>query len=368
LNKEKWSNKEKALLLKYYALGYDYYTIASNLGRTYNAVDRKLRELGATKDIRNAIDTFISKLRNDGLSDEDIADLFGINLTDLQAGRLINYRLDAGKSEDIWDVYISLQKRIFRHRNIIDDYYIDLGDIDNELIAVIPLADLHIGNIYTDYERMKKDIEYISNMEHTYVILLGDLVDNYTWKKTDDEMMGIKMQLSLLEKILETLQDKIIAIIAGDHEKFTETASQIDIYRDIFHKYCINWGTRIVIRVNDNQYRIIARHRYTYNSSHNLTNTVKKMMEKIGDAEIGIIAHGHIPDYEMFILRGRPRWAIRTGSYKYGDDFLEKIGVLQSQPIFPVILLGTNKFYINVVPSFKDANFYIKNAYELLGE
>lgn len=358
----KWSIKEQALLIKYMLLGYSYYDIANKLNRSYDSITKKARVLGLTDSKRYAKDKFIEKLLEEGYSEEDIAELFEVNVSDLKAGRMINYRVAFGKDTDIWDLFNSIQKKIFKHRNIIDDYYVDI-ESKCSIISIVPLADLHIGSLYTDYNSMKNDVEYISNMPCTYVILLGDLIDNMIWKKSDaDELTGVKMQLLLLEEIFNKLQDKIIAIITGDHEKFTEVASELDIYRDYFHKFSIDWGTRLIIHVNSNQYRILARHRYRYNSSQNLTNTVKRMMEKVNDADIGIVAHTHIPAYEMFYLRGTPRYAIRVGSYKRGDNFLEKNSILEGTPIFPTILLGTDKHYINVVSSPQEANFYISNS------
>ena len=358
----KWSNKEEALLIKYYLLGYNYYDIAYKLNRSYDSVTKKARVLGLVRDKKEAKNRFIERLHEKGYSDEEVAELFEVNVSDLESDRFINYRVAFGEDTNIWDLFTSIQKKIFKHRNIIDDYYIDI-ESKCPIISVIPLADLHIGSLYTDYDSMKSDIEYISNMPCTYVILLGDLIDNMIWKKSDsDELTGVKMQLLLLEEIFTKLQDKIIAIITGDHEKFTEVASELDIYRDYFHKFSIDWGTRLIIHINNNQYRILARHRYRYNSSQNLTNTVKRMMEKVNDADIGIVAHTHIPAYEMFYLRGRPRYAIRVGSYKRGDNFLEKNSILEGTPIFPTILLGTNKYYMNVVSSPQEANFYISNS------
>ena len=51
----------------------------------------------------------------------------------------------------------------------------NLGDIDHAVI--LPLADLHLGDPHSDFQKIQEWLEYIRDNDDVYTILNGDLMD-----------------------------------------------------------------------------------------------------------------------------------------------------------------------------------------------
>jgi len=88
-------------------------------------------------------------------------------------------------------------------------------------INILPLADLHLGDIHADYKRIQSWISYIRDTENTFCILNGDLMDAAIASSIGDTY-GASLQpmeqLKECAKIFEPIKDKILAVLPGNHE------------------------------------------------------------------------------------------------------------------------------------------------------
>ena len=96
-------------------------------------------------------------------------------------------------------------------------------------VTIIPLSDLHVGNIGCDTKKIKETISWIKD-RGAYTILLGDMIDAITQKDPRHENDSIHPdfmdkldnlaheQTMAVYKLLEPISDRIIATMQGNHE------------------------------------------------------------------------------------------------------------------------------------------------------
>jgi len=92
---------------------------------------------------------------------------------------------------------------------------------DFEQLQILPLADLHIGDIHSDGKKIQEWLTYIGETDNCYTILNGDLCDTATRQSIGDvysQTYNPMQQLEQAVKIFGPIKDKILAITAGNHE------------------------------------------------------------------------------------------------------------------------------------------------------
>lgn len=107
-------------------------------------------------------------------------------------------------------------------------------DLPQELkkVEIHTLADLHIGDKFTNKDGIRERIEHIKNTPNAYCILNGDLMNNATKTSVSDsyaEELTPMEQVEMCMELFEPIKDKIIAITSGNHEKRTYNTQGIDI-------------------------------------------------------------------------------------------------------------------------------------------
>ena len=94
-----------------------------------------------------------------------------------------------------------------------------LGDF--EQLQILPLADLHIGDIHSNGQKILEWLKYIEDTPNCYTILNGDLMDTAV-KTSIGDTYGATLrpmeQLQQCIKLFEPIKDKILAVTGGNHE------------------------------------------------------------------------------------------------------------------------------------------------------
>jgi len=104
-----------------------------------------------------------------------------------------------------------------------------LGDFDE--IEILPLADLHIGDIHSDGKKIQEWLDYIQFTENCFTILNGDLMNTATVSSISDSYLEALTPMSQLEqcvKLFGPIKDKILAVTGGNHERRIWKESGID--------------------------------------------------------------------------------------------------------------------------------------------
>jgi len=195
------------------------------------------------------------------------------------------------------------------------DFDIITYQFDNE-IKIIPLGDLHIGSTEFNLEKWKKIKKYIMENQNTFVVILGDLLDNQTKNSHNpfkiNVINGVAMtpfeQKKWLVEELKEIKDKILCGVPGNHEQRKDNvATDQNIMYDIFCKLDIEDRYRpnmAFMKIQIGQRNEYNRQTYTLGVIHGsgggtqIGSTVNKN-ERFGYTIDGldclIVGHSHKP-------------------------------------------------------------------------
>ena len=106
-------------------------------------------------------------------------------------------------------------------------------------IKIIPISDVHLGSPDCMEQEFIKFIKSVAEMDHTYLILGGDLIDNGTRSSVTNPFratMPPSAQKREMAKILEPVRDKILCFVPGNHERRSGKDADDDPVYDIAAK------------------------------------------------------------------------------------------------------------------------------------
>jgi UDP-2,3-diacylglucosamine pyrophosphatase LpxH len=209
-------------------------------------------------------------------------------------------------------------------------------DFGNKPIALALLSDLHIGNATTDYRQLKNDAELIKNTNGMYAIFHGDGIDNWIVPKLlqlqRGQAVNFEQELLLFESWLSMISDKLVAVVAGNHDNWTHSLSGIDIVKRMLKNTKVLYDrdeVRTVMTVNGNNWEFCIRHKWLGSSIYNPTHGIERYSRMGASFDIGIGGHTHIASIsrEFISYDNRQCMAIITGTYKKYDGFARQLGL-----------------------------------------
>ena len=111
-----------------------------------------------------------------------------------------------------------------------------------ETVEIIPLGDLHLGNVGCDLDKFSEYVDYIKRKPNAYAILMGDMVESITPedKRFDPKSIDKKYrihdltnlvdkQLHDLMEVLEPIKGKVLCVLQGNHEETVRLKHYVDI-------------------------------------------------------------------------------------------------------------------------------------------
>lgn len=181
-----------------------------------------------------------------------------------------------------------------------------------DVIEIIPMADLHIGDSQCDYKLILERIEYIKNTKNAYCILDGDLMDTAIASSIGDTYSANIQPMEQLKHcvtIFEPIKDKILAVLPGNHENRVYKSDGIDITEimcaqlGIADKYSPTTALIFIRFGNTGGHNHNRRQIYTVYATHGSGGGRKEGgkvnrladLAVIVDADIYIHAHTHLP-------------------------------------------------------------------------
>lgn len=228
-------------------------------------------------------------------------------------------------------------------------------------LGIALASDQHIGNKYTDHERMREDAELVANTPNCYAIHAGDFIDNFVIDKPRPSMKATippSVQWKLCDHYLSMFEDKILAVVAGNHDLWTSGMTDYDpLSRQVLDRNILYHPHELNIRIMNGKipYNFAIRHKRRGNSNINPSRVVKKMWEDgESDFDIGVVGHHHTPVIENFTRHGLERWAVRPGSYKIIDGYSEMIGFQRERATCPLVILSPDARHIQVFSDLRD--------------
>jgi len=98
-------------------------------------------------------------------------------------------------------------------------------------IQILPLADLHLGDIHSDGKKIQEWLDYIQFTENCFTILNGDLMNTATKASISDsylETLTPMEQLQQCVKLFEPIREKTLCVTGGNHERRIARETSID--------------------------------------------------------------------------------------------------------------------------------------------
>ena len=106
-------------------------------------------------------------------------------------------------------------------------------------ITVIPVADVHLVSPECREQEFMEFIQKVKETPNTYLVLLGDLIDNGTKSSVTNPFratMPPSQQKREMANILEPVKDRILCILPGNHERRSMKDADDDPVYDIAAK------------------------------------------------------------------------------------------------------------------------------------
>lgn len=203
-------------------------------------------------------------------------------------------------------------------------------------VALVFIADLHLGGTGVDYPRLFAEAELISDTPGMFLVLVGDMVDNFIVNGLLRLRMGTQLTINdewvLLRRYLRIVAHKVIASIGGNHEYWVTMFAGIDYLRDIVSSVAPGAiydqdDARVTVRVGDVSWPGRIRHRWQGKSIYNDTHGIERAAKWDQGFVWGVGAHDHASGLARgFNIGGRSGMAVKCGSYKRVDKFARQVG------------------------------------------
>jgi len=378
----KWSNEEKQYCFNLYKntnLTLREITVKVNErfknNRTVKAIDNKLKEI-----IRD-------RGKNEYTPEEDkyILEHWNDNINDIARHLGRSYNSTVSRKRQL-AVNKNDNTLIFKNQKEIKDNYDDIWELVNKLqdakkirdphqeilnievkgdakyIAITFLSDLHVGSYYTDHRTLKKHLELIENTPNLFVVLLGDLIDNFVIERelTNEQLISNSLQVELVSDVIKKLQNKLIALVTGDHEEFTYRVAGLGLSEE-WSKFLkvphLGFGGRIILKFGNEKYVIAVRHRTRYYSALNITHAIKRMHDLGYPFDIGVSGHRHHTAIEQVKRQGEHKVFIACGSYQIGGRWAYLRGYEKGDRSAPIVIISKDE---KIMIPFKDIEVGIK--------
>jgi hypothetical protein len=217
---------------------------------------------------------------------------------------------------------------------------------DDKPVAIAHWGDWHEGALGVNYDRLDEDTETIINTDGLYWIGMGDYKDNYLTGghagAQYEQIIQPGMQDLLVKRRMERTADNCIALVRGCHDDWDKKTGDKDFLTSMCEvTNAINlWhGGDLYIKFGQCDYHWKVRHKYKYESTLNLENAMRRIMEMQGPCDVAASAHLHNPYFMERHLMGEFRIMLRSGSYKIWDEFGQKLAGYKGKAGVPVIII-----------------------------
>ncbi|MED4083881.1 metallophosphoesterase [Halalkalibacterium halodurans] len=224
-------------------------------------------------------------------------------------------------------------------------------DIDDDRpIGLAFHGDWHAGGLYTNHKQMIKDFEVMRDTDGLYNVAMGDYADNYTQNSHKggiyDQIANPDKQKEMVRHLFKTyLGEDNLAVIKGNHDnwEYKETGEDyIKYLARIIESPYLWYGGEINLRLGNQVYKIHAHHTYQGTSALNTTNSQRRLFD-VTHADVIALGHLHWNESHSKSSGGKDTVWMRTGTYKYTDDYSQWIGGFKGDHRVPMVILYPNE-------------------------
>jgi len=208
---------------------------------------------------------------------------------------------------ETWEDFLDTASEVQVDRKL-DEYgtLIASVHIPAEAAAVVWLADLQVGSQHTDYDALRKHLDFILKTPDIYVGLTGDELDNYARFPNPEpivnQVLPPRDQYRFLRSLIKHLSDekKLIATCWGNHldersEKVLGTSLREFLTESQEAPHFRGQGV-LRLTVGEVEYLGLITHRPRYSSALNPIHGAIRLRDMIFPyADFVVTAHKHVP-------------------------------------------------------------------------
>lgn len=200
------------------------------------------------------------------------------------------------------------------------------------------ISDWHVGHPTTRYKRIEDEINAIAGTANSFVVLMGDEIDNMHWNPGQFEQMEqTPEQIQFFMAIIRFLakQEKLLLRISGDHDDswLKKAGFDLGMYVREHGANTTTGPTHLIANTNGQRYVGFLAHRLPGHSMYN-SNHPQMRSDRFGAGRgADFIASGHnhqkqIASGKTYNNEGRtkPIKYLALGAYKPTDSWLQKQG------------------------------------------
>jgi len=226
----------------------------------------------------------------------------------------------------------------------------------NKYVALMFLSDIHLENVNTDLNQLRRDIQIVKNTKDFYVGFGGDILDNFAVGPHKNGVLEAvvppKAARLVAGNLFTQLKGRLLWSIIGCHDAWDRDYADYNLPEHLARKMGVPYlghggDINLTLKNEKNksvQYLIHARHKYKGSSSKDGTAVCKNVLNNI-DSKFDIVAisHNHFAQIKMEDYMRKIRVFVRTGSYKKEDRFSKMLGFENSEfnAQIPVVILNT---------------------------
>lgn len=220
-------------------------------------------------------------------------------------------------------------------------------EFDAGPVAIFFVGDQHIGNPGTDIARMFYEQEDMLATPGGYVILTGDLVDNYIVGKLQMENakdeLSVQKQWALAKEYVSLFGDRLIGVNSGNHDQWSTKLSGIDYAQQITPDNVLYDADEIraTVSVGENEVGLWVRHKWRGSSIYNITHAQERAA-RFDSSKPDVFVGAHIHQGAVareFILDGKRKLAMMSSSYKVYDGYQRQEGFASNDASTAVALV-----------------------------
>lgn len=241
-----------------------------------------------------------------------------------------------------------------------------------------PLSDMHMGAQGVDMEAIRAHLKDLKEYP-VYTAMLGDIGDFFNPMKHPEGMMGDVInpddQLGMVRSFFKEYQEKIFCTVQDpSHTDWIRQVAGIEPQRYLVEDLGITAlknGGVLNLKVNNISYKILLFHQIgRYNSSLNLTNAGKRMMDMHQDADLVVSGHLHIGAIEQLIKQNKKATILQLGTFKSdGDQYGERKGLVpRPQPFYPTLFFDGRRKNIEFIEEREAAMEWVSTLAQLQNE
>jgi hypothetical protein len=237
-------------------------------------------------------------------------------------------------------VYDWIEKAKSRAVDMKEGSTIANGQVDISLPAVAMLTfigDLHYGSPETDLGRFEREFDAILQNDHSYLVLMGDLVDGFFWGGTaqSEQSANMEEQFAFLQSLFKAAKGKVLVAVSGEHDSKWAAKSGMDPYSnfsELTGAPYVRGIAEVNLHVGQEDYNMTVQHSAKGHSLYNNTHpSMRNSSMNVQGAESYNSAHTHRKGLAVQSVRtfgGESHEVVFgvVGPYKRTDEYAQRKG------------------------------------------